>query len=70
MSDSNVVGLTKLVFPQSDPGSPLKGQNALLTGASYGIGCTNRDAPRSAGHQHRAHRQVTRQTRGARERAA
>ena len=38
MSDSNVVSLKKVVFPQSDPESPLKGQNALLTGASYGIG--------------------------------
>jgi NADP-dependent 3-hydroxy acid dehydrogenase YdfG len=27
-----------VVFPQSDPESPLNGQNALLTGASYGIG--------------------------------
>ena len=38
MSDSNVVSLRKVVFPQSDSESPLKGQNALLTGASYGIG--------------------------------
>ena len=38
MSDSNVVRLRKVVFPQPDPESPLKGQNALLTGASYGIG--------------------------------
>ncbi len=37
MSDSNVVGLSKVVFPQSDPDS-LKGHNALVTGASYGIG--------------------------------
>ena len=38
MSDSNDVQLRKVVFPQPDPESPLKGQNALLTGASYGIG--------------------------------
>jgi len=38
MSDSNDVHLRKVVFPQPDPESPLKGQNALLTGASYGIG--------------------------------
>src|SRR5262245_1511827 len=38
MSESNNVSLTKLAFPQSDAESPLKGQNALLTGASYGIG--------------------------------
>src|SRR5215217_4806531 len=38
MSASDVVSLRKVVFPQSDPESPLQGQNALLTGASYGIG--------------------------------
>src|SRR4051794_34806711 len=38
MSDSNVVGLSKVVFPQSDSDGPLRGQNALVTGASYGIG--------------------------------
>jgi short-subunit dehydrogenase len=38
MSDNDVVSLRKVVFPQSDPESTLKGQNALLTGASYGIG--------------------------------
>ena len=38
MSNSNVVRLRKVVFPKADPESPLKGQNALLTGASYGIG--------------------------------
>jgi uncharacterized protein len=38
MSDSNDVHLRKVVFPQPAPESPLKGQNALLTGASYGIG--------------------------------
>lgn len=38
MSDSGVVSPSKVVFPQSDPESPLRGQKALLTGASYGIG--------------------------------
>lgn len=38
MSDSNVGSLRKVVFPQADPDSPLKDQNAVLTGASYGIG--------------------------------
>ena len=38
MSESNVSRLSKVFFPQADIGSPLKGQNALLTGASYGIG--------------------------------
>jgi len=38
MSNGNGVSLRKVVFPQSDPQSPLKGQNAVVTGASYGIG--------------------------------
>ena len=38
MSDSNVGSLGTVVFPQPQPVSPLKAQNALLTGASYGIG--------------------------------
>jgi short-subunit dehydrogenase len=37
MSDSNPANLTVL-YPQAEGSSPLKGQNALLTGASYGIG--------------------------------
>ena len=38
MSQSNVSRLSKVFFPQADLESPLRGQNALLTGASYGIG--------------------------------
>jgi uncharacterized protein len=38
MSDSQVDSLSKVEFPQASPDSPLKGQNALVTGASYGIG--------------------------------
>jgi short-subunit dehydrogenase len=38
MGDSEVVTLHKVSFPQADPDSPLKGRNAVLTGASYGIG--------------------------------
>ena len=37
MNDTNV-GLRKVAFPQSDQDSPLKRQNAVVTGASYGIG--------------------------------
>jgi short-subunit dehydrogenase len=37
MSESDV-RFRKLVFPQADQASPLKGQKALVTGASYGIG--------------------------------
>ena len=37
MSDSSPLSL-RVLFPQADRESPLKGQNALLTGASYGIG--------------------------------
>jgi len=37
MNDTNV-GLGKGVFSQSDQDSPLKRQNAVVTGASYGIG--------------------------------
>jgi NAD(P)-dependent dehydrogenase (short-subunit alcohol dehydrogenase family) len=38
MSDSQVDSVSKVEFPQASPDSPLKGQNALVTGASYGIG--------------------------------
>ena len=38
MSESNVSRLSKVFFPQADLESPLRGQNALLTGVSYGIG--------------------------------
>ena len=41
MSESNVSRLSKVFFPQADLESPLRGQNALLTGASYGIGAQN-----------------------------
>ena len=37
MSDGTV-NLSKVVFPKTDADSPLKGQKALVTGASYGIG--------------------------------
>ena len=38
MSENNVSHLSKVFFPPADLESPLRGQNALLTGASYGIG--------------------------------
>ena len=38
MSGSEHVGVDRVTFPQSVPDSPLRGQQALLTGASYGIG--------------------------------
>lgn len=38
MSESKHTGPRSVVFPQPEPESPLKGQNALVTGASYGIG--------------------------------
>jgi short-subunit dehydrogenase len=38
MVENDAPTLGKVVFPASDVTSPLKGQNALVTGASYGIG--------------------------------
>jgi short-subunit dehydrogenase len=37
MTDTNHVNL-RVLYPQAERESPLKGQNALVTGASYGIG--------------------------------
>ena len=38
MTENTVVNLSKVVFPQAEADSSLKGQKALVTGASYGIG--------------------------------
>ena len=42
MSESNVSSLSKVFFPPADLERPLRGQNALVTGTSYGRQTTDR----------------------------